>query len=168
MNYSITICFIGEAVLKILSFGFIFNGSNSYLRSVSNISGENDNQLYYLHFYLIDFLIVGVSSLDLFMTSNSSISLSTFKVIRILRILRPLKIISRSEGLRIAMNSLVNSLPSLLNLQIVIMIFFLLFGIFGVNQFKGSFFYCKSLSDTTLALVDTKRDCFDLGGDWVN
>jgi voltage-dependent calcium channel T type alpha-1G len=119
MNQVITICFIVEAGMKILSLGLLFNGTNSYLRSISNCS---------------DFLIVAMSSLDLFMSSsNSSVSLSTFKVIRILRILRPLKIISRSEGLSLAMNSLINSLPSLLNLQIIIFIVFLLFGIFGVN-----------------------------------
>ena len=42
------------------------------------------------------------------------------------------------------------------------LIFFLLFGILGVNQFKGSFYYC------TIYSVDTRHDCFDYGGSWVN
>lgn len=43
----------------------------------------------------------------------------------------------------------------------VCMIFFLLFGILGVNQFKGSFFYCT-------IQANTKWDCMDHGGSWVN
>jgi voltage-dependent calcium channel L type alpha-1D len=31
-----TIIFIGEAIMKILTFGFLFNGSSSYLKSTWN------------------------------------------------------------------------------------------------------------------------------------
>lgn len=106
--------------------------------------------------------------MDLLFSDASSINLSAFKVIRITRILRPLKFISKSEGLRLAMNSLVNSLPSIINLQIIILLFFLVFGIFGVNYFKGGYFRCVSLNTAQLNSVDTKIDCLDLGGDWIN
>ena len=54
-----------------------------------------------------------------------------------MRVLRPLRLISRNEGLKIAINSLIMSIPKIFNLMIVCIIFFLLFGIFGVNYFKG-------------------------------
>lgn len=62
------------------------------------------------------------------------------KILRILRVLRPLRLISRNEGLKLAINSLILSIPSMLNLILVCLIFFLLFGIFGVNYFKGKIF----------------------------
>lgn len=42
------------------------------------------------------------------------------------------------------------------------MIFFLLFGIFGVNLFKGAYYYCDIQS------ANDKWECWDLGGNWVN
>lgn len=52
------------------------------------------------------------------------------------------------------------------NLLVVCLIFFLLFGIFGVNYFKGSFFYCAINKPDSE--INSKSDCFDYGGDWVN
>jgi voltage-dependent calcium channel T type alpha-1G len=43
------------------------------------------------------------------------------------------------------------------------MLFYLLFGIFGINFFKGAFYYCYNMP-----FVENKQECMDLGGDWVN
>jgi len=87
MDTVTTILFALEALSKILAYGFLFNGKKSYLRNYSNI---------------LDFIIVifGLGSLAL-TDSNSALtkSLSKLKVIRVARVLRPLRIISRSEGL---------------------------------------------------------------------
>jgi TRAP-type C4-dicarboxylate transport system permease small subunit len=48
------------------------------------------------------------------------------------------------------------------NITLVCLIFFLLFGIFGVNQFKGAYYYCDIYE------VNDKLECFDKGGSWVN
>ena len=61
-----------------------------------------------------------------------------------MRVMRPLRLISRNEELKISINALILSIPKMLNLIIVCFIFFLLFGIFGVNFFKGGFFHCVS------------------------
>lgn len=37
---AITIIFLVEALLKVIAFGFVINGKNSYLRSASNIIGK--------------------------------------------------------------------------------------------------------------------------------
>jgi hypothetical protein len=55
----------------------------------------------------------------------------------------------------------------MLNLMMVCLVFFLLFAILGVNQLKGLFFYCSSLPNPSLA-INSKWDCFDYGGSWVN
>jgi hypothetical protein len=86
------------------------------------------------------------------------------KVLRILRVLRPLRLISRNKGLKLAINSLLRSVPSLLNLLVLCFLFFLLFGIFGVNYFKGCLYSC----DIDGPHIKDKWDCFDYGGNWVN
>ena len=55
----------------------------------------------------------------------------------------------------------------MLNLTLVCMIFFLLFGILGVNSFKGAFYYCDNI-DLDIYPIINKLDCFDYGGNWVN
>lgn len=73
-----------ECVLKIVAKGFLFNGKPSYLRSAWNI---------------LDFVIVIFSVVSIFANSES---VKAFKVFRLLRILRPLRVISRNEGLKVA------------------------------------------------------------------
>jgi hypothetical protein len=58
-----------------------------------------------------------------------------------LRVLRPFKLISKNEGLKIAINSLFLSIPPILNLFFICLIFFLLFSIYGVSFFKGLYIY---------------------------
>ena len=73
-------CFLIEAFMKIVSFGFIFNGKQSYLRDVSNI---------------LDFAIVVIGLLDLSLAN----SFRSARVLRSLRILRPIRIVARSQRL---------------------------------------------------------------------
>ena len=47
--------------------------------------------------------------------------------------------------------------------------FFLLFGIFAINQFKGTFYSChtthlKGLNEK----INDKWECLSKGGEWVN
>jgi hypothetical protein len=53
----------------------------------------------------------------------------------------------------------------MVNLLFVCFIFFLLFGIVGVNFFKGAFSSCQNLGHRRAA---TKLECMDYGGSWVN
>ena len=88
-----------------------------------------------------------------------------------LRVLRPLRMISRNEGLKIAVISLINAIPQIINALVISLLFFILFSIFGTTYFKGTFYYCvedniQDLVDTDLII--TKWDCLNFGGDWVN
>ena len=64
---------------------------------------------------VFDFIIV-LSALVSLVFGGAADSLSVLKILRIARIARPLRIVSRSEGLTIAINSLVKSLPNMVNL----------------------------------------------------
>lgn len=70
-------------------------------------------------------------------------TLRSFKILRCLRALRPLRVISRSEGLQIAIGSLGNSLPAIGNGIIVASLIVFIYAIIGISFFKGSFFYCQ-------------------------
>lgn len=79
-----TILFTWELVIKVIVYGFLFNGENSYMRNNWNI---------------MDFVIVTFSLVSLIF---SDVDLEIFKLLRMLRVLRPLRMISRNPGLRIA------------------------------------------------------------------
>ena len=100
----------------------------------------------------------------------SGVDLSFIKALRILRVLRPLRVISRNEGLKVAVQCLFNAIPGIVNVLVIEMLFFMLFGIFGTNYFKGTFFYCDtSKVPTKLASnISDKWNCIDYGGVWIN
>jgi hypothetical protein len=88
-----------------------------------------------------------------------------------LRVLRSLRMISRNEGIKLSVLSLIYSLPGILNVTIVTGLFMLIFGIFFLNLFKGKFHYCEihpSLVDI-IKLSDIKdiHDCYNYGGIWT-
>ena len=86
-----------------------------------------------------------------------------------LRVLRPLRMISKNPGLRIAIQSLINALPDIGNVMIVSLLFILLFGILAMNFFKGKYYTCvggvEVESGTPIADM---FDCLDHGGNWIN
>ena len=79
-----TVLFTLELLIKVVVYGFIFNGEDSYMRNNWN---------------LMDFVIVTFSLISILF---SDVDLEIFKLLRMLRVLRPLRMISRNPGLRIA------------------------------------------------------------------
>lgn len=108
--------FIFEAVCKIIVLGFVM-GKGTYLRDAWNI---------------LDFLIVLVSVVNWVLESMSDINISFLRGFRALRALRPLRMVSKNEGMKIVVNSLLTSIPSLINVMLVSILFFLVFGILGI------------------------------------
>lgn len=117
-----------EMIVKMLSMGFIL-GRNAYWRSAWNI---------------LDGVVVMVSLLDMFEAGSS---MKALKTLRILRALRPLRVISRNENLKLVVNTLFKSIPELANLLVVGTLFFLIFALFGVSNFKGTFYSCYANGD---------------------
>lgn len=115
-----------EALLKIIAAGFACNGRQSYIRNAWNI---------------LDFTIV-ISALT-GIIAGDSIDISFIKALRILRILRPLRLIAKNEGLKVAITSLFNSIPSIINLQVIVLFFIFLFAILQTTLFSGSFYRCS-------------------------
>mmetsp|Transcript_22888 Transcript_22888/g.22176 ORF Transcript_22888/g.22176 Transcript_22888/m.22176 type:complete len:193 (+) Transcript_22888:521-1099(+) len=106
-----------EMVLKISALGFIIK-PNSYLREPWNI---------------LDFVIV-ISGYIPYLFKGSSTNITA---LRTFRVLRPLKTISSIEGLRVIVRALIASMPLLRDALLVILFFFIIFAIGGVQLFQG-------------------------------
>ena len=113
-----------EMCLKILGMGFVFN-PGAYLRDYFNI---------------LDFFIVMSAYLSMLQSSGDSgsegggLSLSS---LRAFRVLRPLRAVNNIPGLRLIVQSIVSALPLLKDTIIVLLFFFLVFAIGGINLFMG-------------------------------
>ena len=153
IDLSLTLAFSCECSIKIIAYGFMFNGKQSYLRSLVNC----------LDFFVV---IAGLLSFD----DTFSESLDALRILRITRVLRPLRLIARSEGLKVVINSIVASLPSLLRLVIVNTTFLFVFAAILMNYKKGKFYFCEktNIELQFQDLILTKSDCLDYGGDWLN
>ncbi|KAK3529403.1 hypothetical protein QTP70_031133, partial [Hemibagrus guttatus] len=123
----------------------------------------------------LDFLIVDVSLISLTANLLGYSELGPIKSLRTLRALRPLRALSRFEGMRVVVNALVGAIPSIMNVLLVCLIFWLIFSIMGVNLFAGKFYRC--INTTTEELlpieqVNNKSDCLALMDTnetrWVN
>lgn len=91
--------------------------------------------------------------------------------------------ISRVPGMKRVMHALLSSVPSIMNVFLVCSLIFLMFGIIGVNLFKGRLYYCdmSSFSDVQLARLEatygftslsfkrlfSQANCLSEGGSWV-
>ena len=114
-----------EAILKIVTRGFLNNGPNSYLRSPWDC---------------LDFTIVLISFLDIVLSSISSLQL--LKILRTVRLLRPIRIIAVSRSLKSAITSLVKSIPRIMELLGLVILVIFLFAMLWVKIFSGKFHYC--------------------------
>ena len=95
---------------------------------------------------LLDFVIlVKSASATSENDDNSGLAsnLKSVKALRALRALRPLRMISRNQGMKLIVNALLASLPSMLNVTVVCFLFLLIFAIVGVSFFKGGFGFCE-------------------------
>ena len=119
-----TAIFSVEAIIKIISLGFLFNGPKSYFRRAWN---------------KLDFFVIFVSFLTYLPLGQN---LQFYKSMRLIRILRPLRMIQRNAGLRIAVKSLQSVLPGVLNLVLISVLNIGLLAVLGVNLFKGKFYRC--------------------------
>jgi voltage-dependent calcium channel L type alpha-1C len=124
LDKATSIFFMLEAIAKIIAFGLWHCGSTSYLRSNWNI---------------LDLVIVSVSFLS-FGLPNTNLNL--IKVVRLMKLLRPLRAISRNQGLMITVKALGVAYTGIINVIIVIMLFVFILSVIGINYFKGIYYEC--------------------------
>ncbi|XP_078011872.1 sodium channel protein type 4 subunit alpha-like [Phascolarctos cinereus] len=123
----------------------------------------------------LDFLIVDVSIISLVANWLGYSELGPIKSLRTLRALRPLRALSRFEGMRVVVNALLGAIPSIMNVLLVCLIFWLIFSIMGVNLFAGKYYRCINTTTSEIfdiSVVNNMSDCFKLMNTgevrWVN
>ncbi|KAK5604348.1 hypothetical protein CRENBAI_019079 [Crenichthys baileyi] len=150
-NYIFTTIFVAEMTVKIVAVGWFF-GDKAYLRSSWNI---------------LDGMLVMISVVDILVSliSNSGTKiLGMLRVLRLLRTLRPLRVISRAPGLKLVVETLMSSLKPIGNIVVICCAFFIIFGILGVQLFKGKFFICQG---EDVKNITNKSDCLQANYKWV-
>lgn len=88
----------------------------------------------------LDFFIVNASIVDM---SLSGYDIGVVKIMRMLRVLRPLRVIAHNPEMKMVVNALIDSVAHIVNVLIVIAVVYLIFAIIGVNLYGGKFFYCS-------------------------
>lgn len=86
---------------------------------------------------------------------SSSSDLGALRALRVARVLRPLRVIKRVPELRLVVTALLRSLPGISSVMVVSFFFWFIFGVIGVNLFRGAFYSCNDTSDA----IVTKQDC---------
>ena len=120
----------------------------------------------------LDFVIVGVSLINFGASLLGAGNIPIFKTMRTLRALRPLRAMAKMEGMKVVVNALVGALPSIFNVLLVCLIFWLIFAIIGVNMMMGKFQECideESGERFNYEIIPNKSVCLnETGGLWVN
>uniref|UniRef100_F7AUQ0 Sodium channel protein n=1 Tax=Ciona intestinalis TaxID=7719 RepID=F7AUQ0_CIOIN len=106
----------------------------------------------------LDFFIVLVSLVNIFMASNQRADFSALRALRTFRALRPLRALSRFQGMKIVVDALIRAVPSITHVFFICMIFWLIFSILGVNIFGGRFGRCVSLMTGDIMLLPIIRN----------
>ena len=141
-DWCFTVLFTLEMLMKLTAFGvWLEERDGTYLRDAWNV---------------MDGAIVLVGILG---KALSGTNISWVRALRTMRVLRPLRVISRVPELRVVVDALLRSLPGLGNVLLVALLFWLIFGILGMQLFMGAFSRCSDES------VATKALCVD---GWVN
>ncbi|XP_026298388.1 sodium channel protein paralytic isoform X20 [Apis mellifera] len=118
----------------------------------------------------LDFIIVMVSLINFVASLCGAGGIQAFKTMRTLRALRPLRAMSRMQGMRVVVNALVQAIPSIFNVLLVCLIFWLIFAIMGVQLFAGKYFKCVDANKTTLSheIIPDRNACLAENYTWEN
>ncbi|VDO22682.1 unnamed protein product [Haemonchus placei] len=153
-GYVFTIIFTLEMAMKVIANGCVL-GRGAYFKDGWNI----------LDGILVIISLVNVL-FELFATGDSPKIFGVIRVLRLLRALRPLRVINRAPGVKLVVMTLISSLKPIGNIVLICCTFFIIFGILGVQLFKGMMFHCVG---PDIANVTNRADCLeDPRNKWVN
>jgi hypothetical protein len=135
----LTVIFTMECGLKILGYGLIME-NNAYLRDAWN---------------WLDFIVVVSGLLSLALKELGAGDLAFLRVFRVLRPLRSLTVI---EQMKVVVNTVLASIPQLVNVAMLALFLMLLFGILGINMFSGVMYRECRLIDQPNPLLTSLND----------
>ena len=134
--------FILEAAMKIIALGY------TYFQNPWNL----------LDFFIV---VLGFISTVIQLTALSGRASQVTRALRAFRALRPMRVAARSEGMRVVVSALFCAIPAIANVALVCVLFYLIFGILGLNLFMGKLHRCHDLdtgdvlAPAAIGLADT-------------
>ena len=125
------IIFWVECVLKVVGngFGFPFFQDGAYLSD-----GWNRLDFTVVFFTTIDFVLRYVAP---------GTDAGWARIFRMLRVLRPLRIVSKYENIRVIIDSIIESISGVTATVLLAFFFIVIFAIVGLNLFSGKFWSCQ-------------------------
>ena len=116
-----TVAFTLEFALQVVARNFII-GPGAYLHNP---------------WYALDFTIVMTGLISLVMLAMG-MEAGNLSGMRTLRAMKPLKTINGVPGMRILVTTILDSAPLIMDVMVLLVWLFFIFGIVGVQQFSGS------------------------------
>jgi hypothetical protein len=122
-EYIFNAIFAFECIVRVITMGF-YKDSGSYLRDAWN----------WLDFTVVIIGLVGMIP-----------GLPQLSSIRTFRVLRPLRTLSSLPGMRVLVGALLTSLPMMLDVVMILLFVFAIFGVLGVQLWNGKLHsYCRT------------------------
>ncbi|KAL3231877.1 hypothetical protein MRX96_023145 [Rhipicephalus microplus] len=119
--------------------------------------------------HLLDFIVQSTSLLyEVF--DVIGVQGSVINVLRATRALRPVRIVSLLPGMKLLVDALASSVPSIGNVLVVCAFIWIIFGVVGVSVFAGRLRHCVDARGQSLdpGLVPDRATCHMLGYSWTN
>ena len=115
-----TMIFTLELCLKVVTKGFYWASKEAYIRDPWNI---------------LDFTIVMCALLDLVL--RDKVDVGFLKSLRTVRLLRPLRLITRNKALKVALASLLASMPNISRLMLMVLFYISLLAVLQTALLSG-------------------------------
>ncbi|ESO06390.1 hypothetical protein HELRODRAFT_64539 [Helobdella robusta] len=150
LDKSFTVIFVFEMALKMTAYGFKRYFTDAWC--------------------WLDFIIVAISLVSWGAEGAGAANMGAFRALRTLRALRPLRAVSRWEGMKVVVNALIQAIPSILNVLLVCLVFWLIFSIMGVNLFMGKFGRCVDADGVKIEIDTLNKFNINIGHNmsWFN
>lgn len=151
INKLISTVFLVELALKIIARGMYWNGKNSYCSHPWRV---------------IDGLLIlagMITYIDYF-----SVGYHHQSYVLVVRVPRVINILFKNRSMKAALISLYQAFPALIKLGVFVFINLLVLAVIGIQFKRGFFYYCDTHNISLDVTIETKQDCMDYGGDWVN
>lgn len=154
-----TYFFLLETMVDVVVYGALFNGPLSHLRQGMVVLEFISNII------IVMAHLLGVANL------------TYLNAVRALRAFTLAKLVFKTASVHSIVTSLVQSVPSILNLLVLEVIMMLAVATICVRFFRGTFYSCDTTNIPSRLLLNlavyhqsirTRQECIDFGGDWVN
>jgi len=143
-----TTFFCLEIIGKIISYGLVTNGPQSFLLSVSNVMD----------------LISTLSGIISYCYGNRNDAFT--KILLLLETLRVLRMLSITEGFRRRIQAVMMGFYKILQTIGICALYILIFGCIAVHLFKGRTLYCNEENGEQTDNIETVYDCMNMGRIW--